>query len=205
MVLLAASGACSDGTLSRDRAASLITSVEGFSREARFTIQTGAPLQSAFKCLSQAEVERSPVNQFMVQRGWVRFGAREANVGFGTKATCPALELTPEGQAASAQWTGGRAASGQGTAWAVPIARRELVAVTGLTTGQNESTQVEFDWKWTSNETGAALRKSVPKANAFFDQVRKGRASCRRWDDGWRCQLAMWRTPADVGEFQPED
>jgi hypothetical protein len=204
LVLLAAttSIACSERTLNRDRAASLIGDLEQFTREAHLTIRTGVPLQTAFECESQADVERTPVNQFVVDRGWVRYETREAILGFDTKSSCPAMALTPAGEAASAQWTRGRVASGEGIAWGIPIGRRELVGVTAFTTAADESAQVEFDWKWTPNETGTALRQSVPKADALFDQVRKGRASCRRSDDGWRCQMGMWTTPADVGEFQ---
>jgi hypothetical protein len=206
LVLLAAAAsvACSEPTFGSDRAASLITGLDQFKREAHFTIHTGVPLQSAFQCISQAEVDRTPLNQFLVERGWVRYETREAILGFGTKASCPAIALTPAGEAASAQWIRGRGASSEGTAWAVPIGRRELLGVTGLTTAPDGSAQVEFDWKWTPNETGTALRKSVRNANVFFDQAKKGRATCRQSDDGWQCQLGMWMTPADaLGEFPP--
>ena len=206
LVLLAAttSVACSERTLSAEQAASLITTLGQFKREAHFMIRTGVPLQSAFKCESHAEVNRAPLNRFVVERGWVRYETREAILGFGTKTSCLAIALTPAGQAASAQWTRGHDVSNEGIAWAVPIGRRELLAVTGLSTAPDGSTQVEFDWKWTPNETGIALRKSVDEADVFFDQARKGRASCRQSDDGWRCQLGMWMTPADaLGELQP--
>jgi len=121
----------------------------------------------------------------------------------GRELGCPAVSLTAAGSAASARWTAGRDGSAEGKSWAVPIGRRELVAVTKLANGPDGSTQVEFDWKWTANETGAALRQSVPKADAFFNQTRKGSASCRRENETWRCVLGMWMTPADgVGEFR---
>lgn len=195
---------CSERTLDSDRAARLISDLDQFKREAHFTIQTGVPFQSAFRCQSQAAVASMPLNRFAVERGWVRYEAREALLGFGTKTSCPALALTATGEAASARWNRGRvaAASVDGAAWAIPIGGRELLAVTKLTTAPDESTQVEFDWKWTPNETGTALRESLPKAGALFDQTRKGRASCRRSDNGWRCQLGMWTTPADaLGEL----
>jgi len=204
LVLLAATAsiACSERGLNADRAASLIGGLEQFKREAHLTIRTGVPLQTAFRCESQADVERTPVNRFVADRGWVRYETREAILGFGTKSACPAMALTPAGEAASEQWTRGQVAPGDGIAWRIPIGRREFVGATVLTTAPDESARVEFDWKWTANETGAALRKSIPKADALFDQVRKGRASCRRSDDGWRCQMGMWTTPTDIGEFQ---
>jgi len=205
LVLLAAitNVGCSERTLSPDRAASLIGNLEQFKREARLTIRTGVPLQTAFRCESQADVERTPVNRFVVDRGWVRYETREAVLGFGTKSSCPAMALTPAGEAASAQWTRGPVASGEGTAWGIPLGRREFVAVTGFTTAPDESTRVEFEWKWTPNETGTALQQSASTAKALFQQTRQGRASCRRGDDGWGCQMGMWTTPADVGELRP--
>ena len=96
------------------------------------------------------------------------------------------------------------AASSQGTGWAVPIGRRELLGVTDMKEAPDGSTNVGFDWKWAPNETGTALRNTVPKASAFFDQTRKGRAACRPVGDKWRCELAAWSTAADgLGEFRP--
>jgi hypothetical protein len=75
--------------------------------------------------------------------------------------------------------------------------------VARLTTAPDKSIHVEFDWKWTPNDAGMALKKSIDGANLFFDQTRTGRASCRRFDADWRCQLALWTSPDDAGEFRP--
>jgi hypothetical protein len=204
MLAAVATCACSQETLNSERAASLISGTHGFKREAQFTIQTDAPMQSAFECLAQAEVERMPLHRFVVERGWVRYEARNASLGFGKTASCPSMALTPAGQAASATWTRGRVASApEGVAWSVPIGRRELIGAPRLTTASDESVQVQFDWNWAPNDTGLALRQAVERANLFFDQKRTGRASCRRFDEGWRCELALWKSPADAGEFQP--
>jgi hypothetical protein len=204
MLLAAAIGAaCSDQTLTSDRVATLIGDLDAFKREAFLTIRTGVPFQSAFECQSQTDVASVPSNRFVVDRGWVRYETREGSFGFGARARCPAMALTAAGQAASAQWTQRRIGSGEGVAWGIPIGRREIVTVREPTTGPEGSSQVEFEWKWTPSQTGLALQESVPSAQAWFDQPRQGRASCRSLDDGWRCQMAMWRTPADAGEFQP--
>jgi len=205
LVLLAATTgfACSESTLSAERAASLITALEGFQREAHFTIHTSVPLRSTFTCLTRAEVERAPLNQFAVAQGWARYETREANFGLGGKASCPAMALTPGGETASATWARGRVPSDEGVAWMIPIGRRELLGVRELSEAPDGSMQAEFEWKWTPNDKGTALRKAVTGANAFFDQTRTGRASCRQSDDGWQCQLGMW-APADaLGEFRP--
>jgi len=204
MTVAAATCACSQETLNSERAAKLIADSDVFKREAHFTVQTDAPMQSAFECLAQAEIERMPLHRFAVERGWVRYEARNARLGFGKTASCPAMALTPTGQAASATWTRGRVASApEGVAWSVPIGSRELIGAPRLTTASDESVQVEFDWNWTPNDTGLALRQAVERANLFFDQKRTGRASCRRFDEGWRCELALWTSPAAAGEFQP--
>src|SRR5262249_34066315 len=117
--------------------------------------------------------------------------------GIQQTASCPAIMLTPAGEAASAHWTRRSGTSGAGTEWTVPIGRRELVGVTGFTTVPDGSTEGTFDWKWTPNETGTALRTFVPETDAFF-QPRTHRASCRPWDDSWRCEMKMWRS-ADEG------
>jgi hypothetical protein len=204
LLLLAAtvSTACSDRTLTPDRVAALIEELDAFKREARLTIRTGVPFQSAFECESQ-DVANVPSNRFLVDRGWMRYETREGSFGFGTRGRCPAMMLTPAGHAASAQWTQERVGSGEGVAWGIPIGRRELVTVREPTSRPNGSSQVEFEWKWMPNDTGRALQASVPSAKGWFEQPRQGRADCLRMNDEWRCQLAMWRTPSDAGEFQP--
>lgn len=204
-VLLAAtiSTACSDRALTPERVASLIGELDAFKREARLTIRTGVPFQSAFECQSQADVANVPSNRFLADRGWIRYDTRQGSFGFGTKGRCPAMMLTPEGQAASAQWTQGRIGSGEGVAWGIPIGRREIVTVSEPTSRPNGSSQLEFEWKWIPNETGRALQASVSTAKAWFEQSRHGRADCVRVNDEFECQLAMWRTPAEAGEFQP--
>ena len=201
LTLAAITGACSDRTLTSDDAASVIRDLEQFKHQAHFTIQTGVPLRSVFRCLTQAEAERMPLSRFLVERGWVRFEMRHTTLGIRKNASCPAMALTATGQAASAQWTRARSAAAEAATWAVPVAQRELVSVTGLSNGPDGSVEVEFDWRWIPNETGLALRTSMDKANALFEQVRKGRASCRRSGDGWACQIGMWTTPADAGEL----
>lgn len=202
LLMVSVSLACSDRRLSPDTTTKLISALDGFRREAHFRIETGVPLQSAFRCYTQAEIERPPLNQFVTARGWVRYEPVEAIIGFGTKASCPSMALTPAGDVASAQWTRGRVASSQRSVWAVPIGRRELLAVTDVKAAPDGLTNVGFDWKWAPNETGVALRDTVPQASAFFDQTRRGRASCRPVQDEWRCELGTWSTPADgLGEF----
>jgi hypothetical protein len=195
--------ACSDGLLTPERAGKQIAGLEEFKREAHFTLRVNTPFQSAFKCLSELEVASVPINRFVVDRGWGRYEQRDGNFGFGTKASCPAMALTPSGEKASAGWR--REQNGGGTIWAVPIGQRELVGVTRAITSSEGPTQADFDfyWKWAPNETGSALRQSVPSANALFEATRKDRAWCRRLNEEWWCQLAMWTSAADASGELP--
>ena len=103
----------------------------------------------------------------------------------------------PRMQDLLAKWERGRGSMMGETSWAVPIGHRELVQVTGISPAPDGSRTVEYDWRWVADETGTLLRQSVPAADSFFDRPKKARATCRRWDDGWRCQLGMWTTAAD--------
>lgn len=60
----------------------------------------------------------------------------------------------------------------------IPTARRELIAVTGISK-QGSMADVEFTWKWVPlNEVGAAL---YPRGVHYSSTV-----GFRRYDDGWR-------------------
>jgi hypothetical protein len=62
--------------------------------------------------------------------------------------------------------------------FAIPAARRELVAITGIAK-QDSSADVEFTWRWTPvNEVGSALFTG--------DVHHSSTAIFRRYDDGWR-------------------
>lgn len=60
----------------------------------------------------------------------------------------------------------------------LPVARRELISVTGITK-ENNSADVEFDWKWVPlNEIGEALYSR--------DLRYRSSVGFRKYDDGWR-------------------
>jgi hypothetical protein len=62
--------------------------------------------------------------------------------------------------------------------FSLPAARRELVAVTGVSK-QGNVADVDFVWRWLpANEVGAALYSS--------DQRYHSSAGFRNYDDGWR-------------------
>lgn len=70
----------------------------------------------------------------------------------------------------------------------LPVARRELIAVTGIAKQENTA-DVEFNWKWEPlNEVGEALYSR--------DLRYKSSVGFRKYDDGWR----LTETPTRSGQ-----
>jgi hypothetical protein len=67
----------------------------------------------------------------------------------------------------------------------IPVARREFVAVTGISK-QGNLADVDFTWKWVPlNEIGAALYSGQPRYKSTVD--------FREYDDGWRIAQTAFR------------
>ena len=201
-----ATNACSDRGLSRSRAEQLITSHDTFKAQAFFSFTTEMGFTKgtiASACLGQADVERDPATAMLLKSGWVSIDTRPTAIWIGRQANCPALVLTPKGQEASARWQSRPTGIGQGWSWSIPIGERKLVEITGLTQGPDGATYAELTWKWNPNSMGEQLQASaLPKAKEFFELTRRGRASCRLWDDGWRCKMDHIGTRfEDAGQF----
>lgn len=108
--------------------------------------------------------------------------------------------LTPKGEAAAKGWRWvGSAGIGE---WSVPVARAELIEVTGITYDEGKaSAVVEFKCRWTLTPLGEELRKANP--NLYFvcamSASPDGRGTLwfadfavrfrlRLYDDGWRVE-----------------
>jgi hypothetical protein len=110
--------------------------------------------------------------------------------------------LTAEGKKAV------RAAGGEGEA-AVPLLRREIVEVTGVTKEGGNSARVEFTWRSAPTPAGEAfdptrpafkslqpaLQQKLTRVNVLgnslkvsFGEVRRATARVRLYDDGWRVE-----------------
>jgi hypothetical protein len=204
-VLAVIACSCSSRTLDRAQAGPLIANLQRFKTTAFFSIQIESPFLREtipLSCMTQAEVERHPVNVQIVKLGWVRYESRLTSIGYHKEADCPVMVLTDAGKAASAAWQSRPAPLEKGTVWTIPIGDRPLSEVTGLTDAPDGSKTVEFVWKWKPNQLGDTLQSSVEQARAFFQRPRKGTADCRLWDDGWRCTLTSTNTSfEDVGQF----
>lgn len=152
--------------LTRRLAADLIDGSNTFTDVRQFWLHTGVISNKDYL---------APESLVLQQHGWIS----------GTRATCPPdlapppcwdVLLTPSGVDTFRILV--RPADAEKPVFAVPAARRELVAVTGISR-QGNSADVEFTWKWTPlNELGAAL---------YSGEVHyKSIAVFRKYDDGWR-------------------
>ena len=152
--------------LTRRLATDLILASPEFQAHQRFLLQTGIVPSKDYP---------SPEYLVLQHHGWIS----------ATTAPCPRdltpppcwdILLTPSGvdavrSAMPAQPTNGSVLS-------VPIAKRELVAVTGIAKQEN-SADVVFTWRWAAlNEIGAALYSG--------DLQYKSTVAFRDYDDGWR-------------------
>jgi hypothetical protein len=117
--------------------------------------------------------------------------------------------LTGKGSTAARQWQQG------GSSWAIPVAKKEVIEVTGITTGEGDAktARAEYTWRWQPTDIGksfdksdsayqnlpASIRSNLGEAsmadmmrqlgNAVVldsSQTQKASASFRLYDNGWR-------------------
>jgi hypothetical protein len=120
-------------------------------------------------------------------RGWIS-GINKSCPPDISPPPCWEVTLTPAGVDAFQSLISPSDAEKQ--SFNIPAARRELIAVTGISK-LNNSAHVEFTWKWNPlNEVGAAIYPS--------DQHYRSVASFRSYDDGWRI---VQGTPHPVQSF----
>ena len=152
--------------LTRRLAADLIDRSTTFKTVQQFWLHTGVVSNKDYL---------APESLVLQQHGWIT----------GTRAACPAalapppcwdVLLTPSGVDTFRLLAA--PADAEKPSFAVPAARRDLVAITGISR-QGNSADVEFTWKWTPlNEVGAAFYSP--------DVQYKSIAGFRKYDDGWR-------------------
>lgn len=213
--------ACGSKELNRSSAADVLEASDAFKSPVAITLQ---PRYRQSLALGGVDGQTTPKEEVAVKRFFeshpdlallaylelVEF--KVSNVQYPDSASSPvtiAASLTNVGRSASSEWQ----QSGEG--WAIPIARRELVEVTGLTGGEGEAktAKVEYTWRWkpigvgvsfdTSNSGYRELPESIKRSPGgasftdalrgvgrvtFFDgsKTQKGAATLRLYDDGWR-------------------
>jgi hypothetical protein len=152
--------------LTRRLAADLISASNNFKTPQRFVLKTGI--------LSSKDYP-SPEYLVLQHHGWISANSSPCPRDL-TPPPCWDLLLTPSGvdavrAALPPEQTGTSLLS-------IPVAKRELVAVTGVSI-QGNLADVEFSWKWLPlNEIGEALYSG--------DVHYKSVVGFRNYDDGWR-------------------
>lgn len=212
---------CGSKELSRNSASGVLESSDAFKNPVSITLQ---PQYRQSLALGGAGGQATPKEEVALRRffesrpdlavlshlGLVEF--KVVNIQYPDSAASPVTvtaTLTDAGKSASGDW---RQA---GDGWTIPVARRELVEVTGLTGGDGESksARVEYTWRWKPLGIGTnfdmtsadyqRLPESVRRSPAgasladalrgvgtvtFFEggKPQKGSAALQKYDDGWR-------------------
>jgi ketosteroid isomerase-like protein len=151
--------------LTRRLAADLISSSDAFKAPQTFWLVTGVVSNKDFS---------SPDAMVLQRRGWI-LGTEEKCLAGIEPAPCWDVQLTPLGVDAIRPLISSAPNNGP---IGIQVARRELIAVTGITKAGNFA-DVEFLWHWVSiNQVGAAL----------YDSGVRYRSTVvfRGYDDGWR-------------------
>jgi hypothetical protein len=167
LTLLCCSVACSPRDfLTRRLASALIASSEVFTAPQQFWLRIGPVSGKDYG---------SPQYLVLQHRGWIVGSAAPCPPQI-TPPPCFEVALTPAGVEAFHDLIHGTETGKE--YFSVPTARRELVAVTGISKNANLA-EVEFTWKWVPlNEVGSAL-------NVGGLQY-KSTVSMKHYDDGWR-------------------
>jgi hypothetical protein len=151
--------------LTRRLAADLISASTAFQTPQQFTLQTGIVANKDYA---------SPEYVVLQQHGWI--SATKAPCSPGLIAPCWDVVLTPSG--VDTVRTLIPAEEADKALLFIPVSRRELLAVTGISK-QGNVADVDFAWKWVPlNEVGAALYSA--------DQHYVSPVGFRDYDDGWR-------------------
>ncbi len=154
--------------LTRRLATDLIAASTEFQTQQRYTLQTGVVSNKDYP---------SPEYLVMQHHNWISANSAPCPAGM-TPPPCWDVLLTPGG--VDTLRTVVSAEEAAKPSISLPVARRELVAVTVIAK-EGSAADVEFIWKWIPlNEVGAALYSG--------DLHYKSVVGFRQYDDGWRMQ-----------------
>jgi hypothetical protein len=179
--LCAAMGCSPRQFLTRRLASELIVGSDAFKATQRFWLRTGVVSNKDYF---------APEYMVLQRRGWLS-GSTTACPQEIAPPPCWDAALTPLGVEAFHGLVPAKAAdSGY---FSIPAAKRQLVAVTGISKNE-EMAQVEFLWKWLPlNEVGGALYSGSVQSESTV--------GFRRYDDGWRLmEGAMPKTYQDLDD-----
>ncbi|MGC1453543.1 MAG: hypothetical protein WA830_26205 [Candidatus Sulfotelmatobacter sp.] len=152
--------------ISRRLATDLISASDAFRTSQHFTLQTGIVSNKDYV---------SPEYLVLQQHGWISATAARCSPGM-VPPPCWDVLLTPLGVDTVRALV--PAEEADKSLLFIPVAKRELVGVTGISK-QSNLADVEFTWKWVPlNEIGAALYSG--------DLHYTSSVGFREYDDGWR-------------------
>ena len=152
--------------LARRLATDLIAASDAFNRPQQYVLQTGVVSNKDYL---------SPESLVLQHHGWISATTAPCSPGL-VPAPCWDVLLTPSGVDTIHSILPPEEAAR--SSLSIPAAKRQLVAVTGISK-QGNSADVEFTWRWIPlNEIGAALYSS--------DVQYKSTVGFRQYDDGWR-------------------
>jgi hypothetical protein len=152
--------------LTRRLASDLITASGTFAVPQQFWLRTGVMSGRDYS---------SPEYLVLQRHGWINSTSASCPPGL-TPPPCWEVTLTPLGVDAFRDLIHGNDTAKQ--YFSVPTARRELVAITGISRSGNLA-EVEFTWRWSPlNQVGAALNSG--------NVVYRSGVGFKLYDDGWR-------------------
>jgi hypothetical protein len=157
--------------LTRRLAADLLSGSDPFKTPQQYILRTGIISNKDYL---------SPEYLLLQHHAWISATSAACSPGLAPPP-CWDVLLTPSGvdtvrTLVSAEQTGR-------PSLAIPVARRELVDITGISK-QGNVADVDFKWRWVPlNEIGAALYSS--------DLQYKSTVGFRDYDDGWRVVIAQ--------------
>jgi hypothetical protein len=152
--------------LTRRLASDLISASTTFSASQQFVLRTGIVTSKDYP---------SPEYLVLQHHGWISATAVACPPGLAP-SPCWNMLVTPAGVDAIRAII--PAEQADKSSMSIPVARRELVSVTGIAR-QDNSADVEFEWKWVPlNEIGEGLYSR--------DLRYRSSVGFRKYDDGWR-------------------
>jgi len=152
--------------LTRRLAADLISSTDPFKSPQQYVLQTGIVSNKDYV---------SPEYVVLQHHGWISATTVACSPGLAPPP-CWDILLTPSGVDTVRNLVSAEQAVRP--SFAIPVARREFVGITGISR-QGNVADVDFTWKWIPlNEIGAALYSN--------DLHYKSTVGFRDYDDGWR-------------------
>jgi hypothetical protein len=157
--------------LTRRLATDLISASDAFKTPQQFALQTGIVSNRDYV---------SPEYLVLQQHGWISASTAHCSPSMST-SPCWDVLLTPSGVETVRALV--PAEESDKPLFYIPVARRELVGVTGISK-QGNLADVDFTWRWVPlNEVGAALYSG----NLHYNST----VGFRDYDDGWRIVIAQ--------------